>query len=58
MFMKVKTLKDKRSLAYRLVFNSNEKTLESSDVDKVMRSVMNRLSHLFEAEIRWNWFMI
>ncbi|NLL69314.1 MAG: phenylalanine--tRNA ligase subunit beta [Acholeplasmataceae bacterium] len=44
--------KDKRSLAYRLVFNSNEKTLESSDVDKVMRSVMNRLSHLFEAEIR------
>ncbi len=42
----------KRSLAYRLVFNSSEQTLESSDVDKVMKSVINRLNYLFKAEIR------
>ncbi|MGI6781591.1 MAG: phenylalanine--tRNA ligase subunit beta [Acholeplasmataceae bacterium] len=44
--------KGHQSLAYRLVFNSKESTLESQDVDKVMRSVMNRLSHVFKAEIR------
>lgn len=42
-----------QSLAYRLVFNNKEQTLESSEVDKVMKSVMNRLSHIFKAEIRW-----
>ena len=41
-----------QSLAYRLVFNNKEQTLESSEVDKLMRSVMNRLSHVFKAEIR------
>jgi len=43
-----------QSLAYRLVFNNKEQTLESSEVDKLMRSVMNRLSHVFKAEIRWS----
>ena len=41
-----------RSLAYRLVLNSNEQTLESRDVDKVMKSVINRLGFMFKAEIR------
>lgn len=41
-----------RSLAYRFVFNSNEKTLEAEDVDKIMRSVQNRLAHEFKAELR------
>lgn len=42
----------KRSLAYNLVFNSKEKTLESNDVDKIMRSIVNRLGHNYQAEIR------
>lgn len=41
-----------RSLAYRLVFNSKEGTLESSDVEKIMKSVVNRLFHVYKAEIR------
>ena len=44
--------KGHQSLAYRLTFNSKESTLESSEVDKMMKSVMNRLSHVFKAEIR------
>lgn len=41
-----------RSLAYRLLFNSSDKTLESSDIDKIMKSVINRLNFNFKAEIR------
>ncbi|MDY0210244.1 MAG: phenylalanine--tRNA ligase subunit beta [Acholeplasma sp.] len=43
---------DKKSLAFSMTFNSKEKTLETSDVDKLMRSILNRLQFEFKAEIR------
>ena len=43
---------DKRQLAYKLVFADNTKTLDSSDVDKVIKSVLNRLEFEFKATLR------
>lgn len=43
---------NKRSLAYAMTFGSKEKTLEASDVDKLMKSILNRLQFEFKAEIR------
>lgn len=43
---------DKVSLGFRLTFNSTEKTLESEDVDKMMKSVIFRLERELKAEIR------
>ncbi|MDL2292446.1 phenylalanine--tRNA ligase subunit beta [Acholeplasma sp. OttesenSCG-928-E16] len=45
---------NKKSLAYSLTFNDSSKTLESSDIDKLMKSVANRLEHEFKAVIRKN----
>lgn len=42
----------KQSLAYSLTFNSKEKTLEAQDVDKLMKSIVNRLQFEFKAELR------
>jgi phenylalanyl-tRNA synthetase beta chain len=42
----------KQSLAYSLTFNSKEKTLEAADVDKLMKSIVNRLQFEFKAELR------
>lgn len=42
----------KQSLAYNLTFNSKDKTLEASDVDKLMKSIINRLQFEFKAELR------
>lgn len=41
-----------QSLAFRLTFNDRDKTLESADVDKTMKSIKNRLQFTFKAEIR------
>ena len=42
----------KHSLAFSLTFNDPQKTLEKEDVDKIMKSVRNRLEFTFKAEIR------
>lgn len=42
----------KISLSYRIHFSDKTRTLESQDVDKVMKSVYNRLKYEFGAEIR------
>ena len=42
----------KMSIAYSFTFNDDTKTLESSDVDKIMKSVINRLEFEFKASIR------
>ncbi|CCV63982.1 Phenylalanyl-tRNA synthetase, beta chain [Alteracholeplasma palmae J233] len=42
----------KHSLAFSLVFNDATKTLEKEDVDKVMKSIKNRLEFTFKAELR------
>ncbi|MDR2828574.1 MAG: phenylalanine--tRNA ligase subunit beta [Acholeplasmatales bacterium] len=41
-----------KSMAYHLVFNDNSKTLESLDVDKIVKSVTNRLEYVLKAQIR------
>lgn len=43
---------DKKSLAFSMTFNSKEKTLETADIDKLMKSILNRLQYEFKAEIR------
>lgn len=46
---------DKKSLAYTMTFNSVEKTLETQDIDKIVKSIFNRLQFEFKAEIRGWW---
>ncbi len=43
---------DKVSVAFGLTFNSVEKTLQTEDIDKLMKSVIFRLEKEFSAEIR------
>ena len=43
---------DKVSVAFGLTFNSIEKTLQTEDVDKLIKSVIFRLEKEFGAEIR------
>ncbi len=42
----------KKSIAFHLVFNDVEKTLQSDDVDKLMKKITNRLSFSYQATIR------
>ncbi len=42
----------KKSLAFRFVFNDEEKTLERETVDKLMKKVVGRLSHMYNASVR------
>lgn len=44
--------KGKKSIAFRLVFNDSEKTLNSDDVDKMMAKIINRLVFTYQAEVR------
>ena len=48
----VKLGEDKISLAFRLTFNAKDRTLETNDVDKLMKSVVFRLEKELKAEIR------
>ncbi|MBN2299785.1 MAG: phenylalanine--tRNA ligase subunit beta [Acholeplasmataceae bacterium] len=41
-----------KSIAFHLVFNDLEKTLESDDVDQLMKKITNRLSFSYQATIR------
>lgn len=43
---------ENRQLAYKLVFADNNKTLETNDVDRVIKSILNRLNYEFGASLR------
>ena len=45
-------LGDKKSLTFRLVFQSPERTLKEQEVDKQMAKIVARLRSKFDAEIR------
>ncbi|HKL61451.1 MAG TPA: phenylalanine--tRNA ligase subunit beta [Acholeplasma sp.] len=52
LYIDAKIGEDKKSLAYKMTFNSTEKTLETNDIDKIMKSIINRLQYEFKAEVR------
>lgn len=43
---------DEKSIAVKMTFNDSSKTLESTDVDKTISSILNRLGHNFNARLR------
>jgi len=43
---------DKKSLAFRLVFSDETKTMESDDVDKLMKRITKRLAYEVSATVR------
>lgn len=45
-------LSDEKSLAIKLTLEDTTKTLESADVDKIIKSVLNRLAFTFQAKLR------
>lgn len=44
--------KDEKSLAFKLTFEDSTKTLEAQDVDKVVKSILNRLDFVYHARLR------
>lgn len=44
--------KDEKSLAFKLTFEDSTKTLEAQDVDKVVKSILNRLEFVYHARLR------
>lgn len=42
----------KKSIAFSLVFNDNQKTLETDQIDKIMKKIISRLSFEYQAEVR------
>lgn len=44
--------KDEKSLAIKLTLEDTSKTLESADVDKIIKSVLDRLDFTFKAHLR------
>lgn len=43
---------DEHSLAFSLVFNDSEKTMDKNEIDKIIKSITNRLKHEFSATLR------
>ena len=43
---------NEKSLAIKLVFEDNTKTMETADVEKTIRSILNRLDYNFKARLR------
>ncbi len=43
---------DEKSLAFKLTFEDATKTLETSEVDKIIKSILNRLDYVYKAKIR------
>ncbi len=43
---------DEKSLAFKLVFEDPTKTLETEDVDKIIKSIVNRLDYVYKAKLR------
>lgn len=45
-------LGDEKSVGIKIVLQNKEKTLESADVDKIIKSVLNRLDYFYKAHLR------
>ncbi len=43
---------DEKSLAFKLTFEDPSKTLETQDVDKIVKSILNRLEYVYHARLR------
>ena len=43
---------ENKQLAFKLTFCDSEKTLESADVEKVIKSILNRLDFTYQAKLR------
>ncbi|MDE7161935.1 MAG: phenylalanine--tRNA ligase subunit beta [Anaeroplasmataceae bacterium] len=43
---------NEKSLAFKLVFEDSTKTLETEDVDKLVKSILNRLEYVYHAKLR------
>ncbi len=43
---------NEKSIAFKLIFEDKTKTLETSDVDKIVKSILNRLDYNFKAKLR------
>ena len=43
---------DEKSLAFKLTFEDPTKTLETADVDKVVKSILFRLESVYGAKLR------
>lgn len=43
---------DEKSLAFKLVFEDPTKTLETEEVDKIVKSILNRLDFVYKAKLR------
>ena len=43
---------DEKSLAFTMIFEDATKTLETQDVDKIINSIVNRLSRELGAKLR------
>lgn len=43
---------DEKSLAFKLTFEDSTKTLETQDVDKLVKSILNRLDFVYQAKLR------
>lgn len=43
---------DEKSLAFKLTFEDSTKTMEAEDVDKLVKSILNRLDYVYKAKLR------
>ncbi len=43
---------NEKSLAFKLTFEDASKTLETQEVDKIVKSILNRLDYVFKARLR------
>lgn len=43
---------NEKSLAFKLTFEDSTKTLEAEDVDKIVKSILNRLEYVYHARLR------
>ena len=43
---------DEKSLAFKLTFEDATKTMEAEDVDKLVKSILNRLDYVYKAKLR------
>ncbi len=43
---------DEKSLAFKLVFEDSNKTLEAEEVDKLVGAILKRLDYVYKAKLR------
>lgn len=56
-FVDDKLGENKKSIAIKMIFNDTNKTLEASEIEKVIKKIIHRLSYELKAEIR-QWYQI